>query len=479
MISIRAVRCHWVRPCLSVVGLLAMGSCSPVGNETPGPTSPAGAAPPGSSTPVTPAPSGAASAPKPGQTLRLHGSNTIGLSLIPPLATAFFTKAGARGIHVNDDDRKRDRVWVQAFIDQNFTSIEVYAPGSKVAFASLAAGTCDIGMASRAAKPDEAIALRPFGDMNSPAADHVIGIDGIAIIVNKANRVSVLSIDNLARIFAGDVSDWGQVGGAPSPIHVYSRDTNSGTRDEFSSMVMGGKSIRSDARTFDDSERLAAAVSGDVAGIGYVGLPFVNDTNAVAVQDGDGEPLRPTVFTVATEDYPLSRRLHLYVAESPNNPLVRQFVNFVESEEGQRIVERAGFASLELRPESPPLSARAPKEYRSAVHGAERLSVDFRFRTGSAELDTRGLRDLDRVLKYMSQPEHRAKRLLLNGFADSSGSEKANVELSKARAEAVAKELRSLGLSPVATGWGSVLPIAPNDSAEGRERNRRVELWVH
>jgi outer membrane protein OmpA-like peptidoglycan-associated protein len=67
----------------------------------------------------------------------------------------------------------------------------------------------------------------------------------------------------------------------------------------------------------------------------------------------------------------------------------------------------------------------------------------------------------------MSQADHRSKRLLLQGFADSSGGEKANLDLSKARAEAVAKELRSLGLSPVANGWGSALPIAPNDTAEG------------
>jgi phosphate transport system substrate-binding protein len=244
-------------------------------------------------------------------------------------------------------------------------------------------------------------------------------------------------------------------------------------------MVMGSKSIRNDAKTFDDSEALAAAVSGDVAGIGYVGLPFVKDTTAIALQDGDGEPLHPTVFTVATEDYPLSRRLHLYTAESPSNPLVRQFVSFVESEEGQQIVERAGFASLELRPESPAISARVPKEYRNSVEGAERLSVDFRFRTGSAQLDARAQTDLDRVLRYMSQPAHRAARLLLEGFADSNGSEKANLELSKARAESVAKELRSRGLSPAASGWGSALPIAPNNTAEGRERNRRVELWIH
>jgi hypothetical protein len=83
MISARVIRCHVVRLCLSVVGLLAVGSCTPISDETPGATAPTAVVQSGSSTPVAPATSGVTSAQKAGKTLRLHGSNTIGLSLMP------------------------------------------------------------------------------------------------------------------------------------------------------------------------------------------------------------------------------------------------------------------------------------------------------------------------------------------------------------------------------------------------------------
>jgi phosphate transport system substrate-binding protein len=242
---------------------------------------------------------------------------------------------------------------------------------------------------------------------------------------------------------------------------------------------MRGKSVRPDAKTFEDSEALSAAVSQDPGGIGYVGLPFIKSSKALAIQDGDGAALFPTVFTVATEDYALSRRLHLYTAAEPKNPLARPFLDYVSSDEGQRLVEQAGFVSLAVKAESPVFPPGTPPQYEAEVKAAYRLSVDFRFRTGSSELDTKAQPDLDRVIKYLSLPDNRQRHVMLHGFADSKGGDKVNVELSRTRAEVVAKELRRRGvLLEKSLGWGSTLPVATNESPEGRERNRRVEIWI-
>jgi phosphate transport system substrate-binding protein len=89
------------------------------------------------------------------------------------------------------------------------------------------------------------------------------------------------------------------------------------------------------------------------------------------------------------------------------------------------------------------------------------------------------VRDLDRVVGYLAMPPNRARRLLLLGFADNQGAESANEGISRLRAEAVARVLKQRGVVPAATeGFGSALPIAPNTTPEGREKNRRVEVWV-
>jgi phosphate transport system substrate-binding protein len=453
-----------------MVSLLGAAACS---EATPGP-----AAPPAPQE-QPPPPAAGAALTGPAQVVRLHGSNTIGLSLAPMLAKAFLAKLGVQNLTVNGDERKSERIWIQGNVKGSWTSFEIWAPGSKVGFTSLAKGDCDIALASRNIKAEEASSLKAFGDMTSPAADHVIGIDGIAVIVHPSSRLTKLTTKQLAAIFTGEVTDWSQVGGAKAAIHVYTRDEKSGTADAFQSIVLGGKGVFSAAKPFNDSEALAAAVAGDEGGIGYVGLPYVKQVKAVSVQDGDATPLFPTVFTVATEDYALSRRLHLYAPEALKNPLAKTFLDFVLSDEGQALVEQAGFVSLAVKADTPPLPGGAPPAYEADIKGAQRLSVNFRFRTGSAQLDTKASRDVDRVLRFLSAPENRQRHVVLNGFADNQGAEKANLDLSKSRAEVVAQELRQRGISPErATGWGSALPIAPNDTPDGRERNRRVELWI-
>jgi phosphate transport system substrate-binding protein len=197
------------------------------------------------------------------------------------------------------------------------------------------------------------------------------------------------------------------------------------------------------------------------------------------VQEAGSVPLLPSPMTVSTEDYPLARRLYLYVPL--NAPIVaRDFVDFALSEEGQRVVEAAGF--VDLRPECDPEAARCascPFAYRDAIRGACRLSIDFRFDRGSTQLDTRALRDLQRIVALMGRPANASRSLLLLGFSDGSGARADNMALSQQRAGIVASQLRARGLPvAIARGFGPDMPVAGDDTDEGRERNRRVEVWL-
>jgi phosphate transport system substrate-binding protein len=425
------------------------------------------------STAAVPAP-----APAP-PSIRLHGSNTIGAELVPALAEAFLAKKTGSKTVV----RRRtapDELLVEAREGDRVTdSIEVFAHGSATAFDDLLSGKCDIGMASRRIHPDEADKLAKFGDMTSAASEHVIALDGIAIVVNPSNPVSALTKAQLRDVFDGDVRSWADVGGKKMPITVYARDDKSGTWDTFKHLVLGEKGLAPSAKRIEASDQLSDAVAADAGGIGFIGLPYIRSAKAVMVQEAGSVSLLPSPMTVSTEDYPLARRLYLYAALSA--PVAaRDFVDFALSEDGQKIVQAANF--VDLRPECDPNASHCTAcsaQYRDTVRDACRLSVDFRFDRGSTELDTRALRDLQRLVTLMGRPENLGKSMLLLGFSDGTGPRADNVALSQQRATMVAGQLSARGLHVgVSRGLGPEMPVADDSTDDGRQRNRRVEVWL-
>ena len=134
---------------------------------------------------------------------------------------------------------------------------------------------------------------------------------------------------------------------------------------------------------------------------------------------------------------------------------------------------------LTIRQERSAAPTGAPFAYNGFVANALRLSVNFRFRTGSSELDNRGLKDLDRVTEFLASSSVNPDRLMLFGFADSRGAATLNQTLSENRAKTVAAALAQRGVEPkTVRGFGSAIPVADNATADGQDKNRRVEVWV-
>jgi phosphate transport system substrate-binding protein len=425
---------------------------------------------------------GSASASSGTVILRISGSNTIGAALGPALAEEFLRqRQGATSVKTVRGD-KEDEVRVQGTLpgESSPKTIEIHAHGSATAFEDLSKSGCDVGMASRRIKPEEASNLAALGDMTSAASEHVLGLDGIAVIVSKANPVQSLTKDQVGRIFAGEIADWQPLRGPSAAINVYARDDKSGTYDTFKTLVLGSRKLAANAKRFEDSRELSDAVAKDPGGIGFIGLPYVRDAKAVAVSENGTHPFLPNHFTVSTEDYALSRRLFLYTAVTPANDLARKFVDFALTPQGQEIVEKIGFVGQNVTStQGTTIPGDAPDRYRQLTTGATRLSLDFRFQSGSSELDNKALADLDRVVTFLTDLHYSGKNILLFGFADSIGSTDVNDTLSKNRATVVAQQFEQRGVSASAViGLGSQLPVASNETAEGREKNRRVEIWL-
>ncbi len=413
--------------------------------------------------------------------LRIQGSNTIDAQLGPALVMGLLSHQGAQAIAQQPGARANEmRIVGQLPSGQN-VSIDVAAHGSSTGFVALKAGQADIAAASRPIKDNEVSDLRPLGDLRSHEAEQVIAIDGVAVILHPANPLRELSTAQLAGIFSGEIHDWAQLGGTGGAIHVYARDQQSGTFDTFNELVLAkfGKTLTRRVKRYESSEQLSDEVSQDNQGIGFIGLPYVRQAKAVAIIDGESKPMLPTVSLIATEDYPLSRRLYLYLPPDSRHRWAKALVRFAQSPEGQSIVAQNGFVAQTVQAVKVRATAQMPTEYQNLTRDAERLSVNFRFAQGSASLDNKARLDLKRLVEYLRANDKLNQKVTLVGFGDAKDDPARAQLLSKLRAMAVRRELLKKGvILRDVRGFGDEMPVATNDADEGRIKNRRVEVWV-
>jgi phosphate transport system substrate-binding protein len=412
--------------------------------------------------------------------LRLAGSDIVGDSLGPALAEAFLKAQGATNLQIIPGSNPEEKIVLGVFPgDAAPSAITIAAHGSATAFTALAEETCDIGMAARRIKPDEAAKLATLGNMTSAGSEHILGLDGIAVIVNASNRLSELRKDEIRRIFSGDITDWSQVGSSHGAIKIYARDDQSGAFDAFKGLVLAGKPLAPSARRFEDSNALSEAVSGDPNGIGFVSMPYVHNAKSIAVSEKGTKALKPTRLTIATEDYPLSKRLYLYTPATARNKFTQMFVEFALSTQGQEVIAANGYVSQNILPAAQTVSDTAPEDYKLLTMNAERLPMDFRFQAGESEQDNKARTDLDRIAALIADQRGAGDQILLFGFADDSGTPEESQILSLSRAKIVESQLIQRGIKPaVVRGFGSELPVASNYTNEGQELNRRVEIWI-
>jgi phosphate transport system substrate-binding protein len=388
---------------------------------------------------------------------KIHGSNTIGEKLAPTLIAEYPLEST---ITYRDSGQ-----------DTFVKSIELHAHGSSTAFTALEEMRTNIGMSSRMIKDEENNKLLTiYGNMKTEASEHIIAIDGLAIIVHSSNPLNHLTVEQAAKIFSGQIKNWRDLGGPDREIILHARDEKSGTWDSFKSLVLDRYKAKLNdlAIRYESSSELSDKVASEPGAIGAIGLPYVRQSKALAIAEtSNTNAYLPSFFSVSTEDYPLSRRLYLYSPYQSANAETRAFLEFVQSDAGQEVVRRTGFIPQLISAEKVDAQAEAPSDYKLLTQQAQRLSFSFRFRTGSNELDSKAVRDFYRLVNYLSKN------------TDSQGGASQNLLLSKNRALKVSEQLKLSGISiKQIYAMGSSLPIASNEDEFGRNRNRRVEVWV-
>ena len=420
--------------------------------------------------------------PDQGPALRIQGSNTIGAALGPALVKGLMEHQGLQAVHAEPGEGANEQRVIGKTRQGKSVIIEVAAHGSSTGFSALKNASADLAASSRPIKDSELVDLEPLGDLKSPEAEQVIAIDGLAIILHPQNPLTTLNTAQLAQIFNGEVSTWEALGGTGGAIHLYARDDQSGTYDTFKELVLRlrGKPLAASAQRFESSEGLSDAVSHDPHGIGFIGLPYVRQAKAVAIVDGDSQPMPALTSLIATEDYPLSRRLYFYWPPANRNPWAKALVDFTQSSKGQAIVAANGFIAQQVQANGVAPRDSKPDRYQAIARDAQRLTVNFRFEEGSASLDNKARQDLQRVVAYIRSHGKLDRHVTLVGFGDAKNDPQRAALLSKLRAMAVRRELVKSGvvLRDI-RGFGAQMPVAANTADEGRIKNRRVEVWVY
>ncbi len=221
-------------------------------------------------------------------------------------------------------------------------TVSVAGGGSGVGINALINREVPVAMASRGIKSKEISQARSNG-VNP--VEIVIALDGLSVIVNSKNPVSKLTIDQIGAIYRGEITNWSQVGGPNKKIVLYGRQPNSGTFVFFREEVVKGEYSTS-MRQMNGNAQIVEGVKADEGGIGYVGLGYIKNVEGIkplAIAGKDGRFVSPRdEKDLKSGAYPLTRPLYLYSNGKPKGA-VRDFITFILSESGQKIVEGEGY----------------------------------------------------------------------------------------------------------------------------------------
>lgn len=243
----------------------------------------------------------------------IDGSTTVG-----PIAKAFA-------------DYYKEKTGIGAAISES---------GSGNGVKSLINGTCDIANMSRFMKDSEFKTCVEKGIL--PVA-HVVAFDGLAVVVNPANKVGTLTMAQLADIYTGKIRNWKELGGDDAEIVVISRDTNSGTYETFNELVLRKNPVVKGAEYVGSNGQAKTRVASTKNAVAYVGLGFADDSVKTLSVDG----ILPSSKTIVSGKYPIARPLFMFTNKYPKmGTPVYDFVTLHLSEEGREIVRDLGYVPV-------------------------------------------------------------------------------------------------------------------------------------
>lgn len=231
--------------------------------------------------------------------------------------------------------------WAEVYMKAHPNAIiQVTGGGSGVGLAALINGSTDIANASRPIKASEVEKLK--SKYGTSGIEIACAKDGLSVFLNKGNKVSELSIEQLGNIFSGKITNWKEVGGDDAPIRLYGRESSSGTFEFFKEHVVQ-TDFSPKIQTLPGTAAIVNAVSKDKYSVGYGGAAYAEGVKDCKVKkDAKSKGVLPTAATIKNKTYPISRYLYMYLKTRPTGE-TKAFIDWILSPAGQREVVETGY----------------------------------------------------------------------------------------------------------------------------------------
>jgi len=438
--------------------------------------------------------------------IAFSGAGAMAQTLLPALVEGFALRNGYVTERLPGDGDREFRYTLSS--TDPLTEIAEFTfrvTNTDEGFADLLANEADVVMTTREIRPTEQTLAQEagMGDMTEANRSRAIALDAIVPVISPENPVGALSVPELARIFAGRISNWQDLDGPNAPITLVMPDEHSGFAQAVADRLMrpAGLPLAPGIRRQPDSRAVSRAVSVDPFAIGLVSFAAIGAARPVMLTGACGFEVAASRRSIKTEDYPLTAPLFLYLPARRLPTVARQFLSYTRSPSAQLVIRRAGF--VDLAPERVSIADQG-KRLANAIASAgsevslsdlqqmirtlsplSRLTTTFRFEAGSARPDAQSRSNVLQLAHALEAGTYDTHRLLFVGFSDGDGPSGPNRTISQQRAravrDAVVAAAEAAGLERVTletTGFGEALPMACDDSEWGRQVNRRVEVWI-
>ncbi len=236
--------------------------------------------------------------------------------------------------------------WAEVYMGNHAdTKIQVTGGGSGIGIAALQNQTTDLCNSSRKIKAAEI--QKCIVAFNTRPTEYKVALDGLSVYVNSDNALKELTLAQVGDIFTGKIKNWKDVGGPDAPITLYSRENSSGSYEFFKEHVLKGHDFAASAQTMPGTAAIIQAVSKDKGGIGYGGAGYGAGAKHLSIKADENSPaIEPTKENVLNGSYPIWRYLYVYVNPALDKGEISTYMNWIRSDDGQKIVEDVGYFPL-------------------------------------------------------------------------------------------------------------------------------------
>lgn len=431
------------------------------------------------------------------------GSSTMSEVLLPALLEGFALRNGYQATRTQVDERQFEYGLLRD--GQEAARFIFYVSNTDEGFADLLSDQADIVMALREIRQAEHLLARQagLGDLSLSQRGRVLALDAMVPIVSASNPVTRISLTQLAQVYAGEITNWSELGGPDAPITTHLPVTGSGLSQALEDKLLtpAGLNLSPDIRRHDRGSILVKTVSTDPFALGIASFAEVGNSRMLTLTGPCGFSLSAGRRSIKTEDYPLTAPMFLYLPPHRLPRVARDFLTYVRGPAAQIVIRRAGFVDQAV--ERTPIAIQGERlsnaikvagedttlgelqRMITKLDGLQRLTMSFRFEAGSSRPDAQSRNNIDLLAREIEAGVYDGTRLIFVGFSDGEGPAEGNRAIALKRAESVrqavetAAETANLDRITIETeAFGEALPIACDDSEWGRQANRRVEVWV-